>query len=134
MRVANLIVKEIGFRKVNFALSLLAVIVAVSLFVALVTTGEVYRQSTRRIQLGMGQNLRIIPKETPMDKFWSLGFSQQTMPEEYVRRFAVLGGFEYTHLTATLHKQIRWHGRDIVLTGILPEVMPPLQNQIHLES
>ena len=125
MRLASLIVKEIGFRKVNFCLSLLAVVTAVSLFVAVVTMGEVYRQATRKIQLGMGQNLRIIPKETPMDKFWSLGFSQETMPEEYIQRFTALRGYEYTHLTVMLHKQIRWHDRDIILTGILPEVMPP---------
>ena len=129
MSLASLIVKEIRFRKVNFALSLLAVLIAVSLFVTFVAAGEAYRQETRKIQLGMGQNLRIIPKETPMDKFWSVGFSEQTMPEEYVKRFATLGGYEYTHLTATLHKQIRWHDRDIILTGILPEVMPPGRTQ-----
>lgn len=124
MPLASLIIREIGFRKANFALSLLAVITAVGLFVAAVTTGEVYRQATRRIQLGMGQNLRIIPKATQMDKFWMAGYSEQTMPEEYVRRFAASRDFVYTHLTATLHRQIRWHDRDIVLTGILPEVMP----------
>ena len=129
MSLASLIVKEIRFRKANFALSLLAVLIAVSLFVTFVTAGEAYRQETRKIQLGMGQNLRIIPKETPMDKFWSAGFSEQTMPEEYVHRFATLGGYEYTHLTATLHKLIRWRGRDIILTGILPEVMPPGMKQ-----
>ena len=129
MSLASLIVKEIRFRKANFALSLLAVLIAVSLFVTFVTAGEAYRQETRKIQLGMGQNLRIIPKETPMDKFWSAGFSEQTMPVEYVHRFATLGGYEYTHLTATLHKLIRWRGRDIILTGILPEVMPPDMKQ-----
>jgi putative ABC transport system permease protein len=73
----------------------------------------------------MGQNLRIIPKETPMDKFWSVGFSEDTMPEGYVHRFAALEGYEYTHLTATLHRKIRWRDKDVILTGILPEVMPP---------
>lgn len=129
MSIASLIVKEIGFRKVNFGLSLVAVVTAVSLFIVFVTAGEAYRQETAKIQLGMGQNLRIIPKETPMDRFWSLGFSQQTMPEDYVQRFAALSGYEYTHLTATLHQQIRWHDRDIILTGILPEVMPPGKTQ-----
>jgi len=125
MRTASLILKEIRYRKVNFVLSVVAVLAAAALLVAFVTAGEAYRQETRKIQLGMGQNLRIIPKETPMDKFWSVGFSEDTMPEDYVHRFAALEGYEYTHLTATLHRKIRWRDKDVILTGILPEVMPP---------
>lgn len=129
MGITRLVFKEIRFRKVNFVLSLLAVITAVALFVVFVTTGESYRNETRKIQLGMGQNLRIIPKETRMDQYWSVGFSEFTMPEEYVFRFAALDGYEYTHLTATLQRAIEIEGRRVVLTGILPEVMPPGRNQ-----
>jgi ABC-type antimicrobial peptide transport system permease subunit len=129
MRFFHLIFREIGYRKVNSALSLLAVVIAVALFVAFVTSGDAYRKETRRIQLGMGQNLRIIPKETAMDQFWSKGFSDHTMPEEYVHRFAALEGYEYTHLTATLQQSLELQGRRIILTGILPEVMPPGRNQ-----
>lgn len=125
MRIVSLVFKEIRYRKVNFVLSLVAVLTAVALFVAFVTAGETYRLETRKIQLGMGQNLRIIPRETPMDKFWSVGFSEYTMPEDYVHRFAILEGYEYTHLTGTLHKKVRWRDKDVILAGILPEVMPP---------
>ena len=129
MRVLGLIVKEIRYRKLNFVLSLFAVVTAVALFVVFITAGEAYRKETRKIQLGLGQNLRIIPKETPMDKFWSAGFSESTMPEEYVYRFASLDGYEYTHLTGMLQKRVSWRGREIILTGILPEVMPPGRTQ-----
>jgi len=77
----------------------------------------------------MGQNLRIIPKETAMDEFWAHGYSNLTMPEEYVHRFASLDDYEYTHLTATLQKSVDLQGRQVILTGILPEVMPPGRNQ-----
>ncbi|MCP5111938.1 MAG: hypothetical protein GY953_14005 [bacterium] len=129
MRLAGLIGKEIWFRKVNFILSLLGVVTAVGLFTVFVTAGEAYRSETRKIQLGMGQNLRIIPKQTAMDKFWVNGYSEFTMPEEYVRRFASLENYEYTHLTGTLHKRVAWRGADAILTGILPEVMPPGKTQ-----
>jgi len=46
------------------------------------------------------------------------------MPEEYVHRFASLEGFSYTHLTATLQKKVLWRGMNIILAGILPEVLP----------
>jgi ABC-type antimicrobial peptide transport system permease subunit len=129
MRVIALILKEIWYRKINFALSLIGVVVAVSLFVALATGGKAYRQETRKIQLGLGQNMRIIPRETRMDHFWTTGFSEFTMPEEYVYRFATLEHYEYTHLTAVLQKKITWRDREVILTGILPEVMPPGRNQ-----
>ena len=88
MTILGLILKEIRHRKINFMLGLLAVLTAVALFVAFVTTGRAYRRETRRVMRDMGQNLRIIPKETSIDEFWSVGFSEHTMPEEYVRRFA----------------------------------------------
>ena len=118
MTSAFLIFREIGYRKVNFLLSLLAVVVAVALFVAFVTSGDAYRKETRRIQLGMGQNLRIIPKETAMDEFWAQGYSNLTMPEDYVHLFASLDDYEYTHLTATLQKSIDLRGRQVILTCI----------------
>ena len=124
MSIFSLIYKEIIHRKFNFLLGLLAVVTAVALFVSFGTTGQAYRHETRRIMRDMGQNLRIIPKETSIDKFWSVGFSEHTMPEEYVHRFASLRGFSYTHLTATLQKKVLWQGMNIILTGILPEVLP----------
>lgn len=124
MTILNLIFKEIIHRKINFILGLLAVVTAVALFVAFVTTGQAYRRETRRVMRDMGQNLRIIPKETSIDKFWSDGFSEHTMPEEYVHRFASLEGFSYTHLTATLQKKVLWRDMNVILAGILPEVLP----------
>jgi len=124
MPILGLIYKEIRHRKINFSLGLLAVVTTVALFVAFITTGQAYRRETRKIQLNLGQNLRIIPKETSIDEFWSVGFSKNTMPEEYVQRFASLKGFSYTHLTATLQKKVLWRDMNVILTGILPEVLP----------
>jgi ABC-type lipoprotein release transport system permease subunit len=120
----TLIFKEIFHRKGNFLFSGLAVFVAVVLFVAFVATGDAYRRETRRIMRNMGQNLRIIPKETGIDEFWTYGFSELTMPEAYVHRFSEIKGFSYTHLTATLQQKATWRDMNIILTGILPEVLP----------
>jgi len=125
MTTFHLIFKEFIHRKLNSLLSSLAIVTAVSLFVLFFTTGLASRQETKRIMRDMGQNLRIIPKATVMDKFWSMGFSEHTMPEEYVYRFAAQEGFSYTHLTATLQKKVSWRGKEVILTGILPEVLPP---------
>jgi len=124
MDVLKLILKEIAHRKINFAMGVVAASTAVALFVTFMTSGQGYRRETRRIMRDMGQNLRIIPKETTMDEFWTQGFSSHTMPEQYVHKFANLKGYSYTHLVATLQKSVEWRGRTIILTGLLPEVLP----------
>ena len=124
MNVSRLILKEIVHRKINFAMGVVAVTTAVALFVTFMTSGQAYRRETRRIMRDMGQNLRIIPKETTMDEFWTRGFSSHSMPEQYVHKFANIKGYSYTHLVATLQKSVEWRGRTVILTGILPEVLP----------
>ncbi len=123
--ILHLILKEILFRKFNFLLSCLAIITAVTLFVSFFTTAEASKRETTRLMRNIGFNLRILPKETDMDKFWATGVSKQTMPEEYVYRFAEKKGLSYAHLTATLQKRDQWRGQEIILTGISPEVSPP---------
>lgn len=121
----RLIFKEIMHRKVNFLLSVLAVAAAVGLYVAFTMMGKASAKETSKLMLELGQNLRIIPKETQMDEFWVTGFSDLTMPEDYVHRFAEKSGYSYTHLTATLHQQIMWRDKKVILTGVMPEVLPP---------
>lgn len=124
MSTLQLIVREILHRKLNFVMSALAVATAVALFVSFFTTSEASDRETIRLTRDMGFNLRIIPKETHMEVFWVTGFSDHFMPEEYVFRFAGHEDFSYAHLTATLHKKIEWRGREIILTGIAPEIEP----------
>lgn len=124
MNLMRLIFKEILYRKMNAIYSMLAVLAAVALFVAMITTGSAYRIETRRIMRNMGQNLRIIPAQTPLDLYWSEGFSLFTMPEAYVDRFRLLKNISYTHLTALLQQKIVWQNNYVILTGVLPEVFP----------
>lgn len=73
----------------------------------------------------MGFNLRVIPRETDMEKFWIIGFSQHSMPEHYVYDLAEYPGISYNHLTATLQKTYIWEDHEVILTGMAPEVIPP---------
>ncbi len=125
INICYLIFREILFRKFNFILSLLAILTAVALFVSFFTTAEASKRETTRLMRNMGFNLRILPKETDMDKFWATGVSAHTMPEDYVYRFAEKKGLSYAHLTATLQKRETWKGVEVILTGISPEVSPP---------
>ncbi len=124
MFVLKLILKEILHRKSTFLLSLVVVAITVALFICFYTTGEAFNRETKRIMRDMGQNLRIIPGKTEMGQYWSTGFSEYTMPEEYVYKFKSIKKIVYTHLTALLQKKVMWQNKNIILTGILPEVLP----------
>ena len=120
----KLIYKEIIYNKLNFFLTLLAISLAVAFFVSFFTANEASKRETIRLTRDMGFNLRIIPKETDMNNFWTSGYSNYTIPQEYIERFWNFKDFSFAHLTATLHKMITWQGKKVVLTGIAPEIEP----------
>jgi len=120
----KLIYKEILHRKYNFFLTLLAISLAVAFFISFFTANEASKRETIRLTRDMGFNLRIIPKETDMNNFWTMGYSDYTIPEQYINRFWDFKDFSFAHLTATLHSMILWHDKKVVLTGIAPEIEP----------
>jgi ABC-type lipoprotein release transport system permease subunit len=125
MSAFRLIFKEITHRKLNFLLALLAIGAAVTLFVSVLTMGRASEREAVRLMRDMGFNLRILPRDTNMENFWASDFAEHEMPEEYVNRLVAEPGLAVNHLVATLQKKVDWSGRQILLTGILPEVQPP---------
>ena len=120
----KLIYKEILHRKLNFTLATLAVTFAVAFFVSFFTSSEASNRETIRLTRDMGFNLRIIPRGTDMNKFWTNGYSELFMPEEYIDQFWEFKDFSFAHLTASLHKKIVWNNKEVLLTGIAPEIEP----------
>jgi len=139
MTTLKLLLAEIGYRKLNFALSLLAVTVAVSLLVAgPVVIGGYGRETdaklaaledqTRLLMKDMGFNLMIVHRDTNMSDFWANDYAQETMPQEYVERLANDDRLtKVTHLVATLQRKITWNDRTVLLVGYLPETPKPLK-------
>jgi len=119
----NLIIKEMIHRKLSFLLSLLAIITAVALFISFFTAGQASKRETVKLMLNMGFNLRIIPRQTDMDKFWLTGFSDYTMPENYIQILVDTKNISYNHITAMLHQKVSWRDRDMILTGLSSEVI-----------
>ena len=99
--------------------------VVIVLFVAFFTAGQASNRETTRLMRDMGFNIRVIPKETDMNRFWTEGFSEYTMPENYIELFATQKGISYNHLVATLAGRILWQGYETLLTGLAPEICPP---------
>lgn len=137
MNTFQLLLAEIRYRKLNFLLSLIAVIIAATLFVAGPVLIDGYgRQTeaqlakledeTRKLMRDMGFNLLVVHKETNMSDFWAADFTSETMPQEYVDRLAREKSLTLvTHLVATLQEKIDWQDRKVLLAGYLPETPQP---------
>lgn len=118
----RMMLAEIVHRKGNFLSALIAVTAAVAISVGVVTVCDASRRETVRLMRDMGFNLLIVPEGTDMANFWSRSFAEGEMPEEYVYRLADSGLMTIQHLVARLQKRVTWEGRDVLLTGALPEV------------
>ncbi len=110
MSAWKLLCDEIRYRKLNFALAVLAVTIAVDHVDEKVALVEGYHRETarqiaalekdadarlakmedetRKAMLKMGFNLLIVHRDTDMTDFWSADYSTQDMPQEYVDRLA----------------------------------------------
>jgi len=118
----RMMLAEIAHRKANFFSALIAVIAAVAISVGVVTVCDASRRETVRLMRDMGFNLLIVPEGTNMTDFWARSFAEGEMPEDYVYRLADSGLITVQHLVARLQKRVTWEGKDVLLTGALPEV------------
>jgi len=147
MNTWHLIKREIAHRKLNFALGALSVAVAAACLVAQFTLlrGHDLRTSElldakekqvdtrlkkltdeyRKLTLKLGFNVRILPKGQNLGEFYTDGFAQKTMDEEYVHRLAA-SRFLTTmrHLLPKLERKIDWpeRSRKIILLGTHGEI------------
>ncbi|HJN18447.1 MAG TPA: hypothetical protein QGH10_23300, partial [Armatimonadota bacterium] len=62
----RLLLREIQFRKLNFALGLVSILVAVAFPVSILTMVDAADREITRLMRDMGFNLLIIPAETDM--------------------------------------------------------------------
>lgn len=134
LNLATMIVREVSHAKVNFLLSVVASAAAVGLCVALAMTSEASQRETRRVTRDLGFNLRIIPREADEFDFYNLGYSQHTMPEEFVHRMAQHENLSYEHLVATLQQRVEINGVSVILVGVAPSISgenkQPMQYEI----
>lgn len=131
MSLWRVVLRELMHRKLNALLSTLGIAAAVALFVAYFTTAEAANRETTRVTRDLGFNLRIIPKDTNMERFWADGYADQTMAEETVERLANHAGVwvVFNHLVATLQEKVPVHGREILLTGLARARTAPAQQK-----
>ncbi|MCX7426745.1 MAG: FtsX-like permease family protein [Planctomycetia bacterium] len=144
MSTLRMLLAEIRYRRLNFLLSLFAVTIAATLFVAGPVLVDGYARQTRVVMdeskqetaddlarledrtrvlmRDIGFNLMIVHRDTNMSDFWAADYAASDMPQEYIDRLARDRRLTIvTHLVATLQQKITFNDRKVLLIGYLPE-------------
>lgn len=146
MKVCEMVLKEITHRKLNFILSVFAVIIATSSLICSVMLLRVYdlrtnqilsekeealeqrmdklKDDTRKSMLKLGFNLVILPDDQNLADWYSDDFSTRYMPESYADRLASSDIIYIRHILPSLQQKIRWpeKNRTIILVGTRGEI------------
>jgi hypothetical protein len=146
MSTWHLVLREIGYRKGNFLLGAAAVLVAAACVVAAVSLLGRYDLRTeqwaaeqdkglreqkakleddyRKIALGLGFNIVILPKDQELNDFYDKDYASKSMPEDYAERLAKARVVTVNHVLPTLQQRIKWPEQDrtIQLVGTRGEV------------
>jgi len=146
MSIWRLIAREITYRRLNFALAAVAVLVAVASVVGVLTllkghrvraeqihaaqsekAGQIgfeLKDDARRITKELGYNLLILPKDQNLAEFYTSGGATKTMPIEFAEKLADSRIVIVRHLLPSLHRRIKWRqiGEQIIVIGTRGEV------------
>ncbi len=147
MTLSRLILKELLYRKLNLALALASVGVAVGCLVAQLTvlrahdarTEEIIRakeeetkeemarleDETRKIMKKLGFNLLILPKDQKLEDLYAEDYASKYMPEEYAARLADAKTITMQHLLPSLRQKVKWPEQKqpaIILVGVRGQV------------
>ncbi len=146
MSTWRLILRELRFRRANFCLGVVAMLVATGCVVAALSLMDRYNQRSqlrardeqsqlhremavleddyRKISLRLGFNLMILPKEQNLADFYAADFAAKFMPEAYAQQLADARLVSINHILPILQQRISWpeQKRTIQLIGTRGEV------------
>ncbi len=146
MTIWRLVFRELLYRKLNLALAVVSVLVAVGCLVGAMTLLRAHDVRTeqiiaakqaqmqeqmrlleddyRKITKKLGFNVLILPRDQNLADLYADDFASKYMPEEYVTRLANSRIMTINHLLPTLQQKLQWpeRRRTIILTGTRGEV------------
>lgn len=135
MTIWKLVTSEILHRKMNFALGVLAVMVASTSFIGSITLLQIHeadlvqgmnklKDDTRKAMLKLGFNVVILPKDQNLADWYVEDYASKYMPEDYVHKLANSGIVTVRHFLPSLQQKIEWpeQKRKIILVGARGEV------------
>jgi putative ABC transport system permease protein len=147
MNAWHVIFRELRYRRLNFWLAVASVAIAAACVVAALSLVDRFRQRSqiraeaekislqhrmdelnddfRKINLGLGFNLRILPKDQNLADFYADDFAAKMMPDSYAQKLAQAKLASINHILPILKQRVAWpeQSRTIQLFGTRGEVV-----------
>jgi putative ABC transport system permease protein len=121
MKLQTLVWREIFERKNQLATSFLAILLGVSVIVAMKNI-TFYSEKAVAYQLdALGANILVLPKSASLQDYYSADMQNGEFPEEYVTRLTSSDLKGLDNLSPKFSVPVEVSGRRYVLTGILPK-------------
>jgi hypothetical protein len=119
MKTIHLVIQEIKFRKLNFTLIFLPVLLATALCIMMLTISQAAYKEINRQMRDLGTNLIIVPKTMNQFDYFKDGFTSDTLPEEYIEKLRKAKVFTVQHLIGTIYKPIDIKGKTAIINGTM---------------
>ena len=121
MKLQTLVWREIFERKNQLATSFLAILLGVSVIVAMKNI-TFYSEKAVAYQLdALGANILVLPKAASLQDYYSADLQKDLFPEDYVKRLTSSDLQGLDNLSPKLSIPVEAGGRRFILTGILPK-------------
>ena len=121
MKLRTLVWRELFERKNQLATSLIAILLGVSVIVA-VENITVYSEKAVAKELdALGANVLILPKSASLQTYYSADMQSEEIPEEYVTRLILSDLQGLDNLFPKFSTRVDVAGKKFTLTGILPQ-------------
>src|SRR5512136_1719061 len=121
MKLQTLVWREIFERKNQLATSFFAILLGVSVIVAMKNI-TFYSEKAVAYQLdALGANVLVLPKSASLQDYYSADMQNDVFPEEYITRLIASDLQGLDNLSPKLSMPVEVGGRRFILTGILPK-------------
>jgi len=121
MNLLKLVWLELGQRKSQLLSGMLAIIMGISVIVAIRSISVVSEKAVAINLDNLGANIMVLPQGASIDNYYSADIDTPTIPEEYVERIvqSTISGVD--NLMPKLSRRVEISGVNLVLSGILPK-------------
>ena len=121
MRLRTLVWRELFERKNQLLTGLLAVLLGITVIVAIKNITFFSEKAVARQLDTLGANVLILPKSVSLQDYYTSDLHSEEFPEEYVTRLVMSDIQGLDNLSPKLSVPVEVQGRSFTLTGILPK-------------
>lgn len=121
MKTRTLVWKEIFERKNQLATSFLAILLGITVIVAIENISHYSEMAVAKELDALGANVLILPKSVTLQDYYTADIQNEELPEQYVAQIAMSDIQGVENLSPKLSVPTELEGKNFILTGILPK-------------